>query len=376
MAAKRDYYDILGLSRGDSEEAIRKAYRKKAMEYHPDRNRNPDAENKFKEVNEAYQVLTDPQKRASYDRYGHAGVTGGGHARDFEGGDIFGGFGDIFDSFFGDFTGRSQQRRAQRGADLQYAVSIPFEDSVFGTEQEVEVSRVERCQRCNGAGGEPGTTPTTCSTCRGAGQVRRTQRSVFGQFTQVTSCPTCKGKGVKITSPCSSCNGVGTGRRNRRIAVRIPGGVEDGMQVRLTGEGDAGPDGGPTGNLYVHVSVKAHDYFRREGQDLVYELPLNLVQAALGDEVEIPTLRDGNETLKIPPGTQAGALFRFKGKGVPQLNGHRRGDLVVPVRLHVPTSLDSNQRRLLEELGKTIEKPLEEQQKDKGLFDRIKDALG
>ena len=373
---KRDYYEVLGVSKGASEEQIRKAFRKKAMDYHPDRNKNPDAEEKFKEVNEAYQVLMEPQKRAQYDRFGHAGVTSsGGFSRDFEGFDVFGGFGDIFDSFFGDAAGRGQGRRSQRGNDVQYGVTLPFEDAVFGVEREVEVTRVEKCRECHGSGSNPGTNPGKCDTCRGVGQVRRAQRSVFGQFTQVTTCPTCRGKGTVITSPCNSCHGVGTERRTRKIAVRIPAGVEGGMQIRLTGEGDVGINGGPSGNLYIHISVKEHAFFHRDGDDLVYELPINFVQATLGDDVEVPTL-NGRETLKIPAGTQPGAVFRIKGKGVPQVNGHRRGDLLVPVKLQVPTSLDSRQRKLLEDLEKTMEKPSEDFSKDKSWLGKIKDSLG
>ena len=375
--AKRDYYDVLGVSRAASEEEIKKAFRKLAMEYHPDRNKNPDAEEKFKEVNEAYQILLDPQKRAQYDRFGHAGVTAGssGFGRDFEGSDVFGGFGDIFDSFFGNFTGRSQQRRPQRGSDIQYAVTVPFEEAVLGTEREVEVTRTERCHQCRGSGSKPGTSPSTCSTCRGMGQVRRSQRSVFGQFSQVTSCPNCMGKGSVINTPCDNCRGAGTERRNRKIVVKIPAGVEDGMQIRLTGEGDVGTNGSSPGNMYVHLNVKQHALFQREGNDIIYELPLNFVQAALGDEVEVPTL-NGGETLRIPPGTQSGATFRIRGKGVPHLNGHRRGDLVIPVKLQIPTALDSRQRKLLEELGQTLEKPNDASSNDKGLFDKIKDAFG
>ena len=377
--AKRDYYEVLGVSKSASEEAVRKAFRKKALEYHPDRNKNPDAEGKFKEVNEAYQVLIDPQKRVKYDRFGHAGVgagtSGGGSTRDFEGFDIFGGLGDIFDSFFGDVTGRGQQRTAQRGSDIQYSVAVPFEEAVFGTEREMEVVRIERCQRCHGAGGEPGTDPSTCSTCRGMGQVRRSQRSVFGQFSQVSACPTCRGRGSIVNTPCHICHGVGAERRNRKLVVKLPAGVEDGMQIRLSSEGDVGANGGPPGNLYIHVSVKEHPLFRRSGDDLIYELPLNFIQVALGDEVEVPTL-NGNEALKVPPGTQPGDVFRIRGKGIPQLNGHRRGDLVVPVKLHVPVNLDSRQRKLLEELSKTMEKPNDSQMKDRGLFDKIKDAFG
>ena len=373
--AKRDYYDVLGVSRSSSEEDVRKAFRKKAMDYHPDRNKNPDAEQKFKEVNEAYQVLIDRGKRDQYDRFGHAGVSAGsGSARDFEGSDIFGGFGDIFDSFFGDFGGRGQ-RTAQRGSHVQVSVTVPFEDAVFGTERRVEVNRVERCRECSGSGSKPGTRPDTCTTCRGMGQVRRTQRSVFGQFSQVTTCPTCRGKGSVIASPCEVCHGVGSERRTRQVAVKIPAGVEDGMQIRLSGEGDVGANGGPQGNLYIHVSVNEHALFRRQGQDLVYDLALNFVQAALGDEVEVVTLEDDSETLKVPPGTQPGTVFRIKGKGIPVLNGSRKGDLLLPVKVEVPTALDPRQRKLLEELGETIEKPSNANGKDKGLFDKIKDAI-
>ena len=374
--AKRDYYEVLGVSKSSSEEEVRKAFRQKALEFHPDRNKKPDAGEKFKEVNEAYQVLIDAQKRGQYDRFGHAEVaSNSGSARDFDGHDIFGGFGDIFDSFFGDLGGRGRNRAAQRGGDLQYRLSLPFEDAVFGTEQEVEISRIERCSRCQATGSEPGTSTSACTTCRGLGQVRRAQRSVFGQFSQVTSCPTCKGKGSLIDTPCNMCHGVGTERRNRKIMVKIPPGVDDGMQIRLTNEGDAGSNGGPTGNLYILVSVKDHKVFTREGTDLIFLLPLNVVQAALGDDVEVPTL-NGIETLKIPPGTQPGAVFHIKGKGVPQLNSHRRGDLIVPVKVEVPVTLDAHQRQLLEELGKTIVKPDDAGSKDKGIFDKIKDALG
>ena len=374
--AKRDYYDALEVPRSASEEEVRKAFRKKAMEFHPDRNKSPDAEDRFKEVNEAYQVLIDPQKRARYDRLGHAGVSSGsGSNRDFDGFDIFGGFGDIFDSFFGDFSSRTQHRSSQRGSDIQYAVTIPFDEAVFGTEREVEVSRVERCHQCQGSGSSPGTSPKTCDTCRGAGQVRRTQRSVFGQFSQVTSCPTCRGRGTIVDNPCDSCHGVGAERRARKIVVKIPAGVEDGMQIRLSGEGDVGSGGGPPGNLYVVISVSEHSLFTRDGNDLVFVLPIDMVQATLGDEVEVPTL-NGVQTLTIPAGTQPGAVFRIKGKGIPQINGHRRGDMVVPIRLHIPTGLDTHQQTLLEELGKTLERPDGDSSRDKGWFDKIKDALG
>ena len=383
--ANRNYYDILGVGRGIGEEDIRKAFRKKAMEFHPDRNKNADAEEKFKEINEAYQVLSDPGKRAQYDQFGKAGVSANGGAdRPFDGFDVFGGFGDIFDSFFGDGA-RRRGHQAQRGSDLQHRVVLNFEESVFGAEREVELTRLEQCGVCSGAGNEPGTLAETCSTCKGHGQVRRAQRSVFGQFTQVTACSTCRGQGTIIKTPCSNCGGAGKERRSRKIAVTIPAGVESGMQVRLSGEGDIGGDGGGTGNLYVYIDVREHQFFQREGPDLIYELPINIAEASLGVEKSIPTLDGKDEALKLPKGTQPGTEFRIKGKGVPHLNGNRRGDLRVMVDVRVPGSLDSRQRELLRELEKSFERsskggPIDSDEsgdeEDKGIFEKIKEALG
>ena len=382
--ADGDYYQVLGASRTDGEEEIRRAFRKKAMEYHPDRNKSADAEEKFKQINEAYQVLSDANKRAQYDRYGRVGVgSNGGFDRPFEGFDAFGGFGDIFDSFFGDMSGR-RTREAQRGRDVQQRVVLDFTEGVFGAEREVEVTRQEKCERCSGAGNEPGTSVNTCSTCRGGGGVRRAQRSLFGQFSQITPCSTCRGSGNVIQTPCSSCRGDGIERRKRKIAVTIPAGVESGMQVRLTSEGDVGKDGGSSGNLYVYVDVQDHVLFTREGNDLLYHLPINLAEAALGSEKQIPTLDGENAPLKLPAGTQPGMEFRIRGKGVPRLDNGRRGDLRVLVDLQVPRSVTSDQRRLLEELARSIESdgegPVQQQSEDpggdKGLFDRLKESLG
>ena len=387
--ANTDYYQVLGVSRNDSEEDIRKAFRKRAMEYHPDRNKNPDAEDKFKEINEAYQVLSDSKKRAQYDHFGHAGVSGnGGFDRPFDGFDVFGGFGDIFDSFFGD-TSRRRSREPQRGQDLQHGVTLTFEQAVFGTETEIEVNRVEPCHHCSGAGSEPGTSVDTCNTCRGSGQVRRTQRSLFGQFAQITACPTCLGQGNVIKTPCSSCRGAGMERRKRKTAVAVPAGVQSGMQVRLTGEGDVGRNGGPPGNLYIQINVREHDIFDREQFDLIYQLPVNMVQAALGAEMEVPTLDGTTEMITIPGGTQPGSEFRIRGKGVPHLRSQRRGDLRVVVDLRVPQDLNHRQQELLQELalsfGSNGKAEHQEQQgnqdpddaqQDKGIFDRIKDAFG
>jgi molecular chaperone DnaJ len=372
--AKRDYYEILGVPRDASEEEIRKAFRRLALDYHPDRNKSPGAEERFKEINEAYQVLSDPQKRAQYDRFGFAGVgVETGRPRDFEGFDIFGGFGDIFESFFGDFATRTQ-RAPQRGADLHYSVTIPFEEAVFGTERELEVTRTELCHRCGGRGSEPGTGRATCSTCRGTGQVKRSHRSIFGQFVQITTCPACGGRGSVITEPCIQCRGQGRERRTRRVVVQIPAGVESGTQIRLTGEGDVGLNGGPPGNLYISVSVQEHELFKRDGDNLLLELPINVAQAALGDEVMVPTL-EGEVSLRIPPGTQPGATFRIKGRGVPRLNSRRRGDLIVVVKVVVPTSLNPQQRRLLEELAKSFDHSDGSGQR-KGWLGKVKDAFG
>ena len=397
--ANRDYYEVLGVSKSDTDEEIRKGFRKKAMEYHPDRNRNPDAEARFKEINEAYQVLSDPNKRAQYNRFGSAGMgSNGGFDKPFEGFDVFGGFGDIFDSFFGDATKR-RTREAQRGNDIQQRVVLSFEEAVFGTEREVEINRLERCQKCSGKGNEPGTPINTCATCRGSGQLRRAQRSVFGQFTQVTTCSTCQGRGSTIVTACQNCRGGGLERRQRKIAVRIPAGVEAGMQVRLSGEGEAGQDGGTSGNLYVYVDVRAHEFFRREENDLVYELPINYAEAVLGADKQVPTLERDEpfKILKIPQGTQHGAEFRIRGKGIPHLHSNRRGDLRVVVDLQVPRSLNKEQRQALEAFAQTLNQdsgntgsgsehtgpnqnrdadPGQSQDDDKGLFDRIKEALG
>ena len=343
--ADQDYYSVLGVARNASDEEIRRAFRRKAMEFHPDRNKNPDAEEKFKEINEAYQVLSDTGKRARYDRYGKAGVGAGAQAggSPFDGFEGFGGFGDIFDSFFGGATARAA-RQPRRGGDLQHQVTLSFEESVFGAEREIEINRLEKCQHCSGAGNEPGTSVDTCTDCRGSGQVRRSQRSVFGQFTQVAGCPACRGTGSIISSPCGSCRGSGRERRKRKIEVKIPGGVDDGMQVRLNGEGDAGMDGGGSGNLYVGVAVQEHSYFHRDGADILYTLPLNVAEAALGVEKTIPTVDGFEEELKLPQGTQPGAEFRIRNRGVPHLHSNRRGDMRVLVDVRVPSSLNGYQR--------------------------------
>ncbi|HWQ28319.1 MAG TPA: molecular chaperone DnaJ, partial [Dehalococcoidia bacterium] len=367
---KRDYYGVLGVPRTADAETIKRAFRKLAMQYHPDRNAAPEAAERFKEINEAYEVLADGEKRARYDRYGHAGVNGGG-AEGFGG---FSGFGDIFDAFFGGFGTR--RRGPQRGADLKTSIVLEFEEAVFGCEKDVEIERTELCSECRGSGSAVGSQPEECPVCHGVGEVRRTQQSLFGQFVNVSTCDRCRGMGRVVTNPCPQCRGAGRERRRRTLVVKIPGGVDTGSQIRLTGEGDAGALGGSPGNLYITVQVRPHPLFRRDEDDLIYELPVNFAQAALGSEVSVPLI-DGSTKLKVPPGTQSGHLFRLRGKGVPHLRGGGRGDMLVVVDVTVPTELSDEQRQLLERLAATLgEEPHKQHGKsgDRSLFDRIRDA--
>ena len=351
MAIKQDYYEILGVPRNASEEEIKRAFRKLAFQYHPDHNKDPGAEDKFKEINEAYQVLSDPEKRSSYDRYGRV-VTRGGFP-DFG----FGGLGDIFESFFGGFGetpfGRTAQRAPQKGDSLQSHLILSFEEAVFGCKKEVEIQRIEICSLCHGIGSQPGTSPQTCPDCRGTGQERRVQQSIFGRFTHVTTCPHCGGSGTVITNPCPQCRGKGRTKAKRKLTVDIPAGVDDGAEMLLDGEGDAGLYGGVPGDLYITLSVKPHKLFRREGADIFYELPINFAQAALGDEIDVPSL-DGKVSLNIPPGAQNGKVFRLKGKGIPYVNNKGKGDMLIKIQIVTPQHLDKNQRLLFEELAKTL----------------------
>ena len=354
--SKRDYYDVLGISRNATEEEIKKAFRKLALEFHPDRNRSEGAEDRFKEVNEAYQVLSDSRKRASYDRFGHSGVSGNG-GRGFDGFDPgAGGFGDIFDAFFGEGFGAQTQARPnapRRGNDLRASVTITFEEAAFGVEKEIEIERIDVCSRCNGSRAERGSASTMCSNCNGSGQVRRSQQSFFGQFVQVTTCGSCKGEGSVIDDPCSQCRGAGRERRNRKLAVTIPAGVDDGIQIRLNQEGEAGLNGGPPGDLYVVIRVQDHPLFERYDANVHLPLSISVLQATLGANVKIPTL-DGEEELTIPPGTQPGDVFTIKGKGVPFIQSSRRGDQIVTAMIEIPTSLNDEQRRLFAELAESM----------------------
>src|SRR5581483_8913668 len=345
---KRDYYEVLGVSRTASEQEIKSAYRKMALQYHPDRNPNdPGAEEKFKQCTEAYSVLVDAQKRAQYDRFGHAGVSGaaaGGVGFDPT---IFQDFSDIFSDLFGfgDFFSGRRRSWEQRGADVREDLKLDFEEAVFGATKEVKVRRHEACASCHGSGLAPGKSAVTCRTCGGRGQVRYQQ----GFFSISRTCSTCQGTGTVITNPCPTCKGDGRQLRERSIEVKVPAGVEDGTRIRYAGQGEAGVHGGPPGDLYVVLHVSEHPFFERDGKNLLCVLPISFPQAALGAEIEIPTL-EGPYTLKIPQGTQSGTVLRVRGKGVPSLNGHGKGDLLVEVRVQVPTKVGKRERELLQEL--------------------------
>lgn len=378
MSDKRDYYETLNISRGAGKDDIRKAYRQLARQYHPDVNKSPDAEGKFKEINEAYEVLSDENKRAKYDRFGHAGVGNG--TGDFSGFGGFGGFDDILNDLFNGFGGgfssnASAARRApRRGADLRHDLKITFEEAVFGCEKDIEIARLESCTSCNGTGAEPGTSPTRCSQCNGTGEVRRVQQSFLGSFVNVSTCPGCQGEGEVIGTPCHECKGQKKVRKSRIIKVKIPPGVDNGTQIRLAGEGESGANNGPTGNLYVVLDVKDHAYFQRDGNDIDLEVIINVAQAALGDEINVPTLH-GDEALTISAGTQSGEQFVLRGRGVPFLRRTGRGDQKVVVRVATPTNLNESQKSLLRELGETLGREIVPQN-GKGFFDKVKDAFG
>lgn len=368
---KRDYYEVLGVPREASKEDIRSAFRRLARQYHPDVNKEPDAAEKFKEINEAYQILSDDEKRARYDRFGHAGL--GQSDFGFEGFG-FGGLDEIFEDFFGFSTRGAARQGPSRGADLRYDLEISFEEAAFGCQREIEIARLETCPNCRGSGAEPGTRPIRCPECNGYGQIRRAQQSIFGSFINVSTCPRCGGRGEVVNTPCTTCHGAQRVERRRKLSVDIPAGVDDGMRVRLTGEGESGTYGGPAGNLYVVLHIKPHRYFRRREDDILLHISINIVQAALGAEIRVPTL-NGEHKLSIPPGTQTGTIFRLKGKGIPRLNRGGRGDEIVIVNVAVPTNLDASQKRLLAELGKTLDneaKPEEE----KSFLERLREALG
>jgi molecular chaperone DnaJ len=372
--SQRDYYEILGVSRSASSDDLKASFRKLARQYHPDVNKSPDAEDRFKEINEAYVILSDDDKRAAYDRFGHAGVQGAGSPNmniDFND------FADIFGEFFnfGGFNRSSRRARSQprRGADLQYRLDLTFEEAVFGVNKEIEISRDETCATCGGSGAEPGTTPIRCATCGGAGEVRQVRQTILGSMVQVATCPTCNGQGETISSPCRACQGRGIERKLRQRVVSVPAGVDTGTQIRLAGEGQPGQNGGPTGNLYIVIQVKPHAYFRRRDNDILMDLRINVAQATLGAEVEAPTV-DGPTTVKIPAGTQPGKIITLHGKGVPHLRGSGRGDQKVVVNVEVPSRLTPEQRELFEKLAVSLGSEVKPQ--ERGFLDWLKDALG
>ncbi|SCX94666.1 molecular chaperone DnaJ [Alkaliphilus peptidifermentans] len=375
--SKRDYYEVLGIDRNAAADDIKKAYRKLAMKYHPDR--NPDdkeAEVKFKEINEAYEILSSPEKKQRYDQFGHAGVNGNG-AGGFEGGFGGGGFDDIFGDIFDMFGGGgfSSRRRTgpQKGADIKYETTITFEEAAFGTEKTVEFHRNDSCDTCHGTGAKPGTSKKTCSHCKGAGEIRYAQRTPLGQIVNVKTCPHCHGEGQIIEEACLSCKGKGKIRKLKKIKVKIPAGVDTGMVIPIRGEGELGVKGGPPGELYVVLRVLPHRLFERDGNDIICEIPITFVQATLGDELEVPTL-EGKVKYKIPEGTQSGTVFRLKARGIVSPKGYGKGDQYVRVIVEVPKKLTESQKDILRKFASESGEDVHEQRRT--FFDKVKDAFG
>ena len=376
MSTKRDYYDVLGVGKSADATEIKKAYRKLAMKYHPDKNPgDKEAEERFKEINEAYEVLSDETKRRNYDQFGHEGVNGQGFggAGGF-GGQGFGGFDDIFGDIFGDMFGggfgggRQRRRGPERGADIKQRVNISFEEAAFGKKVQVKINRSEECEECNGSGAKPGTSKKTCPTCNGSGQVQSVQRTPFGNIASTRTCSTCNGEGEVIDSPCTKCHGKGSIRKTKTIEVDIPAGIDEGQMIKLGGQGELGSRGGPRGDLYIEVNVNAHPLFTREGYDVYLEMPITFAQATLGDKIQVPTL-DGKVEYEIPEGTQTGTVFRLKGKGIPKLRSNVRGDQYVKVTVEIPKKLNDKQKELVRQFAKECGQ--EVHQRQKSLSDKI-----
>lgn len=369
VATKRDYYEVLGVSPGASVDDIKKAFRKLALKHHPDRNPGDTAaEAKFREASEAYQVLSDPERRDQYDRYGHAAFEQpGGMGFDFSAAGFEDIFGDIFGDFFG--TGRRGRTRARRGEDLRYDLDIDFETAAFGAEQTIEVPRLVTCQACDGQGTKGGVPRATCGACRGTGQVRYQQ----GLFSIAKTCGQCRGQGSVVRDPCGTCGGPGVMRKQQKLSVRIPPGVDNGSRLKLRGEGEAGPNGGPPGDLYVVLHVREHPLFARQGTDILCEVPISFTQVALGAEMDVPTLH-GKMKLKIPPGTQSGSVFRLRGKGVPDVRGYGQGDHLVRVVIETPRKLTAQQREMLEEFARLSGEEVHPMAK--GFLDKVREMFG
>ena len=374
MSEKRDYYEVLGVGKDADAKEIKKAYRKLAMKYHPDKNPgDKDAEEKFKEINEAYEVLSDEEKRSTYDRFGHDGLNGqggfgGGQGFGGFGGSGFGGFEDIFgdifgSSFGGGFGGSSSRRRGpKRGADIRQSVTISFEDAAFGKKIKVKINRSEECDECHGSGAKPGTTKKTCPTCHGSGTVQSVQRTPFGNIASQRTCSTCNGEGEINESPCNKCHGKGSVRKTKTIEVDIPAGIDDGQMIKLSGQGEVGEKGGPRGDLYIVVNVQKHEIFTREGYDVYIEMPIRFTQAALGDKLEVPTL-DGKVSYNLPEGTQTGTVFRLREKGIPKLRSNSRGDQYVKVIIDTPKKLNDEQKELLRKFDESCGNKVHEKQR-------------
>lgn len=371
--SKRDYYEVLGLSKGASKEEIKKAYRRLSKKYHPDINKEPDAADKFKEIKEAYEVLSDDQKRAHYDQFGHTDPNqgfGGFGGADFGG---FGGFEDIFSSFFGGGGRRRDPNAPRQGADLQYTMTLSFEEAAFGKEVDIEIPREENCDTCHGTGAKPGTKAQNCSHCGGSGQISIEQNTPFGRIVNRRTCPSCQGRGTIIPHKCSTCSGTGKVKKRRKIHVKVPAGIDDGQQLRVAGQGEPGVNGGPPGDLYVVFHVRSHEFFERDGDDVYCEVPITFVQAALGDEIEVPTLH-GKVKLKIPAGTQTGTRFRLKGKGIPNVRGYGHGDQHIVTRVVTPTKLTEKQKQLLKEFAEIGGQLAPDEQED-SFFAKMKRAF-
>jgi molecular chaperone DnaJ len=369
---KRDYYEILRVGKSASQNDIKSAFRNLARKYHPDVNKEPDAEERFKEINEAFIILSDEEKRSVYDRFGHEGLRSAGGMPDWNTIDPF----EIFEQFFGGFGGFSTRQRRnspRRGEDLYYSITLEFDETASGIDRELDITRDEVCEHCSGSGAVPGTSPETCSTCRGRGEVRQVRQTFLGSMVQVATCPECRGAGRVITNKCSSCSGSGYERKPLTKTIPIPAGVDNGTQIRLSGEGQPGTNGGPRGNLYIEIKVKPHKFFRRRKDDVLLDLTINIAQATLGAEVKVPTL-NGDVKLTIPSGTQPGKVFKLRNKGIPHLRRNGRGDQMVIINVDIPSRLTSDQRQLFEQLADTLGSEVLPQ--ERSFLDILKDVLG